>query len=61
MQNSVPNIVEINEVLAEGCFGAIVAAVNKETGQEVAWKVLLTIEYLNGNLEVQCARNRSSP
>ncbi|KRY95831.1 hypothetical protein T4C_12574, partial [Trichinella pseudospiralis] len=52
MQNSVPNIVEINEVLVgvnktpwrvksylgKGCFGAIVAAVNTETGQEAALK-----------------------
>ncbi|KRY18569.1 putative serine/threonine-protein kinase [Trichinella patagoniensis] len=53
MQNTIPNIVEINEVLVgvnetpwhvksylgKGCFGAIVLAVNKETGQEVALKL----------------------
>ncbi|KRX96620.1 Tau-tubulin kinase 1 [Trichinella pseudospiralis] len=53
MQNSVPNIVEINEVLVgvnktpwqvksylfNGCFGAVVVAVNTETGQEAAIKL----------------------
>ncbi|KRY97783.1 Tau-tubulin kinase 2, partial [Trichinella pseudospiralis] len=53
MQNSLPNIVEINEVLVgvnktpwrvksylgKGCFGAIVAAVNTETGQDAALKL----------------------
>ncbi|KRZ15442.1 Tau-tubulin kinase 1, partial [Trichinella pseudospiralis] len=53
MQNSLPNIVEINEVLVgvnktpwqvkrhvgKGCFGTIVAAVNTETGQKAALKL----------------------
>ncbi|KRZ14530.1 Tau-tubulin kinase 1 [Trichinella zimbabwensis] len=61
MENSVPNIVEINEVLVginetswqvksylgKGCFGAIVLAVNKKTGQEAALKTLEGISDLH--------------